>query len=100
MLREVEQFLYVRTTSGVLRKFSMKRDEQNENDADGPEIPVSTVVQCLHSMERLADALKSNYHALNDKLQQVFLRTTEMIHAINYVQILQNKDDRNCWNNL
>jgi hypothetical protein len=89
MLRQLEIFLYVRTTSSVLKKISRRTDHPEDEE---PVIPVATVVRCLHDVERLVEALRNNYHALGDKLQQVFLHTTETLHAINYVELLQKKD--------
>lgn len=90
MLRQLELFLYVRTTANVFKKTSLRKTETIEDEE--PVIPIHTVVRCLHDMDRLVEALKNSLLALGDKLQQVFLHTTETIHAINYVELLQNKD--------
>ncbi|XP_055342759.1 exocyst complex component 4-like [Paramacrobiotus metropolitanus] len=90
MLRQLELFLYVRNTSNVFKKTSLRKAEVTEDDE--PDVPIEIVVRCLHDMDRLVDALKNSLLALGDKLQQVFLHTTETIHAINYVELLQSKD--------
>lgn len=89
MLRQLELFLYGRTTASVLKKISRRTDNHEDEE---PVVLIATVVRCLHDVERLVEALRNNYHALGDRLQHVFLHTTETLHAINYVELLQNKD--------
>ncbi|OQV23959.1 Exocyst complex component 4 [Hypsibius exemplaris] len=91
MLRQLGLFLYIRTTSSVLKKISRRTETISDKD-DEPVIPIATVVRCLHDVSRLVEAMRNNYHALGDKLQHVFLHTTETLHAIHYVELLQNKD--------